>query len=58
MHIAFFIFLISNIGTALLPTGPPLIFGFLFALPSLIPVFALLSILFFSRYAQFRSGWR
>src|SRR5262249_5995315 len=33
MHIAFFIFLISNIGGALLPTGPPLILGFLKGVP-------------------------
>lgn len=33
MHIAFFIFLISNIGGALLPVGPPLFLGFLKGLP-------------------------
>jgi Na+/H+ antiporter NhaD/arsenite permease-like protein len=33
MHIAFFIFLVSNIGGALLPTGPPLILGFLKGVP-------------------------
>jgi Na+/H+ antiporter NhaD/arsenite permease-like protein len=33
MHIAFFIFLVSNIGGALLPTGPPLILGFLTGVP-------------------------
>jgi Na+/H+ antiporter NhaD/arsenite permease-like protein len=33
MHVAFFIFLISNIGGALLPTGPPLILGFLKGVP-------------------------
>src|SRR5215470_4210824 len=33
MHIAFFIFVVSNIGGALLPTGPPLILGFLKGVP-------------------------
>lgn len=33
MHTAFFIFLISNIGGALLPTGPPLFLGFLKGVP-------------------------
>jgi Na+/H+ antiporter NhaD/arsenite permease-like protein len=33
MHVAFFIFLVSNIGGALLPTGPPLILGFLKGVP-------------------------
>lgn len=33
MHIAFFIFLVSNIGGALLPVGPPLILGFLKGVP-------------------------
>jgi Na+/H+ antiporter NhaD/arsenite permease-like protein len=33
MHIAFFIFLISNIGGALLPVGPPLFLGFLKGVP-------------------------
>jgi Na+/H+ antiporter NhaD/arsenite permease-like protein len=33
MHIAFFIFLVSNIGGALLPVGPPLILGFLKGIP-------------------------
>jgi Na+/H+ antiporter NhaD/arsenite permease-like protein len=33
MHIAFFIFLISNIGGALLPVGPPLFLGFLKRVP-------------------------
>jgi Na+/H+ antiporter NhaD/arsenite permease-like protein len=33
MHIAFFIFLVSNIGGVLLPTGPPLILGFLKGVP-------------------------
>jgi Na+/H+ antiporter NhaD/arsenite permease-like protein len=33
MHIAFFIFLISNIGGALLPVGPPLFVGFLKGVP-------------------------
>jgi Na+/H+ antiporter NhaD/arsenite permease-like protein len=33
MHIAFFIFLISNIGGALLPVGPPVILGFLKGVP-------------------------
>ena len=33
MHIAFFIFLVSNISGALLPTGPPLILGFLKGVP-------------------------
>ena len=33
MHIAFFIFLVSNIGGALLPAGPPLILGFLKGVP-------------------------
>jgi Na+/H+ antiporter NhaD/arsenite permease-like protein len=33
MHIAFFIFLVSNIGNALLPVGPPLILGFLKGVP-------------------------
>jgi Na+/H+ antiporter NhaD/arsenite permease-like protein len=34
MHIAFFVFLVSNIGGALLPVGPPLILGFLKGVPS------------------------
>lgn len=33
MHIAFFIFLVSNIGGALLPLGPPLLLGFLKGVP-------------------------
>jgi Na+/H+ antiporter NhaD/arsenite permease-like protein len=33
MHIALFIFLVSNIGGALLPAGPPLILGFLKGVP-------------------------
>jgi Na+/H+ antiporter NhaD/arsenite permease-like protein len=32
-HIAFFIFLVSNIGGALLPVGPPLFLGFLKGVP-------------------------
>jgi Na+/H+ antiporter NhaD/arsenite permease-like protein len=33
MHIVFFIFLVSNIGGALLPVGPPLFLGFLKGVP-------------------------
>jgi Na+/H+ antiporter NhaD/arsenite permease-like protein len=33
MHIAFFIFVVSNIGGALLPVGPPLFLGFLKGVP-------------------------
>ncbi len=33
MHIAFFIFLVSNIGGGLLPVGPPLFLGFLKGVP-------------------------
>ncbi len=33
VHIAFFIFLVSNIGGALLPVGPPLFLGFLKGVP-------------------------
>lgn len=33
MHIAFYIFLVSNIGGALLPVGPPLFLGFLKGVP-------------------------
>jgi Na+/H+ antiporter NhaD/arsenite permease-like protein len=33
MHIAFFIFVVSNVGGALLPVGPPLLFGFLNGVP-------------------------
>ena len=33
MHVAFFIFLVSNIGGALLPVGPPLFLGFLKGVP-------------------------
>lgn len=33
MHIAFFIFLVSNIGGTLLPTGPPLFLGLLKGVP-------------------------
>ena len=33
MHIAFFIFVVSNIGGALLPVGPPLLLGFLNGVP-------------------------
>src|SRR5205085_8832098 len=33
MHLAFFIFLISNIGGALLPVGPPLVLGYLKGVP-------------------------
>jgi len=33
MHIAFFIFLVSNIGGSLLPVGPPLFLGFLKGVP-------------------------
>jgi Na+/H+ antiporter NhaD/arsenite permease-like protein len=33
MHIAFFIFLVSSIGGALLPVGPPLFLGFLKGVP-------------------------
>jgi Na+/H+ antiporter NhaD/arsenite permease-like protein len=33
MHIAFFIFLVGNIGGALLPVGPPLFLGFLKGVP-------------------------
>jgi Na+/H+ antiporter NhaD/arsenite permease-like protein len=33
MHVAFFIFLVSNIGGVLLPVGPPLFLGFLKGVP-------------------------
>jgi Na+/H+ antiporter NhaD/arsenite permease-like protein len=33
MHIAFFVFLVSNIGGALFPVGPPLFLGFLKGVP-------------------------
>jgi Na+/H+ antiporter NhaD/arsenite permease-like protein len=33
MHVVFFIFLVSNIGGALLPVGPPLFLGFLKGVP-------------------------
>lgn len=33
MHTAFFIFLVSNVGGALLPTGPPLFLGYLRGIP-------------------------
>jgi Na+/H+ antiporter NhaD/arsenite permease-like protein len=33
MHLAFFIFIVSNIGGALLPVGPPLLLGFLKGVP-------------------------
>jgi Na+/H+ antiporter NhaD/arsenite permease-like protein len=33
MHIAFFVFLVSNIGGTLLPVGPPLFLGFLKGVP-------------------------
>jgi Na+/H+ antiporter NhaD/arsenite permease-like protein len=33
MHIAFFIFLVSNVGGALLPVGPPLVLGYLKGVP-------------------------
>src|ERR1700682_4439662 len=33
MHVAFFIFLVSNIGGTLLPVGPPLFLGFLKGVP-------------------------
>src|SRR5437879_7561540 len=33
IHMAFFVFLVSNIGGALLPVGPPLILGFLKGVP-------------------------
>jgi len=33
VHVAFFIFLVSNIGGALLPVGPPLFLGFLKGVP-------------------------
>jgi Na+/H+ antiporter NhaD/arsenite permease-like protein len=33
MHIAFFIFVVSNVGGALLPVGPPLLLGFLNGVP-------------------------
>jgi Na+/H+ antiporter NhaD/arsenite permease-like protein len=33
MHIAFFVFLVGNIGGALLPVGPPLFLGFLKGVP-------------------------
>lgn len=33
LHIAFFIFLVSNVGGALLPTGPPLFLGYLRGVP-------------------------
>ncbi|MBA3960313.1 MAG: sodium:proton antiporter [Chthoniobacterales bacterium] len=33
MHTAFFIFLVSNVGGALLPTGPPLFLGYLRGVP-------------------------
>ena len=33
LHLAFFIFLVSNIGGALLPTGPPLFLGYLKGVP-------------------------
>ena len=33
LHTAFFIFLISNVGGALLPTGPPLFLGYLRGVP-------------------------
>jgi Na+/H+ antiporter NhaD/arsenite permease-like protein len=38
MHIAFFIFLVSNIGGALLPVGPPLFLGFLKGVPFAWPL--------------------
>ena len=33
MHLAFFIFVVSNVGGALLPTGPPLFLGYLKGVP-------------------------
>jgi Na+/H+ antiporter NhaD/arsenite permease-like protein len=33
MHIAFFIFVVSNVGGALLPVGPPLLLGYLKGVP-------------------------
>lgn len=33
MHIAFFIFVVSNVGGALLPVGPPLLLGYLNGVP-------------------------
>lgn len=33
MHLAFFIFIVSNVGGALLPVGPPLFLGFLKGVP-------------------------
>lgn len=33
LHIAFFIFIVSNVGGALLPTGPPLFLGYLRGVP-------------------------
>lgn len=33
LHLAFFIFLVSNVGGALLPTGPPLFLGYLRGVP-------------------------
>lgn len=33
MHIAFFIFVVSNVGGALLPVGPPLLLGYLSGVP-------------------------
>ena len=40
-HLAFFIFVISNIGGALLPVGPPLLLGYENGVPFLWPLFQL-----------------
>jgi Na+/H+ antiporter NhaD/arsenite permease-like protein len=40
-HVAFFIFLVSNIGGALLPVGPPLFLGYQKGIPFLWPVIRL-----------------
>jgi Na+/H+ antiporter NhaD/arsenite permease-like protein len=35
MHVVFFIFIVSNLGGALLPVGPPLFLGYIKGVPLL-----------------------
>ncbi|MGZ4982822.1 MAG: sodium:proton antiporter [Chthoniobacterales bacterium] len=69
MHIAFFIFLVSNIGGALLPVGPPLFLGFLKGVPFgwtiqhcwpawLITVGIILSVFFLLDLINYRASGR
>src|SRR6266446_3349596 len=66
-HLAFFIFVVSNVGGALLPVGPPLFLGYLKGVPFawpllrcwphwLVPLGLLLPIFYFGDLINFRAA--